>query len=282
MKQNIDLGRLFRALDRRVLVMILIGIVAIVGVRAFFVSPSQNNLVKAKLERTETLKATQDLEKRVDDILSSGTGNIEQIIAELTSWERSLNRSVDDLMFTEAMYTSAQGYVTLDSVTKTESAAEKKEGVQYVEYMITGTGSYDNISKWTERVRFFPGAVVTVKSVDLSVNAKLNPNAVTPGNRDTVPLISVNEPGTRVDFSVTLLAWFDASQRVLATDEDLPLIGLPDGGNAQQPGETGVQVPNGGQNQVPGGSAPGQRNQVPGGTVPGQNNSQGQTPTPNG
>ena len=70
---NIDIGKLLRIIDRRILIMIIVGIVGIVGVQRFFVASTSSSLVSATAERVELQNTTESLETRVDEILSDGT-----------------------------------------------------------------------------------------------------------------------------------------------------------------------------------------------------------------
>jgi hypothetical protein len=240
MNEKINILRIIRLLDRKILLMILVGVLFTSGVQILFVAPSKSALNVAKLENETLIADTTDLEKRVDAVVSGGMDSIDGIANGIKGFEKALAESVDDLAFTESVYLLAGNSVALESVTKIETGNTGNEGVQYVEYSLRGSAPYGVLKSWLKEIVFSGNNIVTVKKIRVAPNSKSKQNS----NDDLAAQTGLEDSAT-VTFDAIMLVWFDSTEPLLdkATDSeatdaaiDTPVVdGVTQTGEATNP-----------------------------------------------
>jgi len=247
---NIDIGKLLRIIDRRILIMIIVGIVGIVGVQRFFVASTSSSLVSATAERVELQNTTESLETRVDEILSDGTISIDAIVTRIGSMETTLPTEIDDLEFSAEIYRLAEQGVLIENIAIADTPEQKPGGVRYVLYQVSGKSPFGSLSQFVSRLGVTGTYVTTVTDISISQDTRSSSVA----NTETRPLASGDN---NTKFIVTLMVWFDDTERLIIgaeTDADTSDAAAgQEAGQAQGTG-TGQQqgAPQGGNNGTSG------------------------------
>ena len=213
---NIDIGKLLRIIDRRILIMIIVGIVGIVGVQRFFVASTSSSLVSATAERVELQNTTESLETRVDEILSDGTISIDAIVTRIGSMETTLPTEIDDLEFSAEIYRLAEQGVLIENIAIADTPEQKPGGVRYVLYQVSGKSPFGSLSQFVNRLGVTGTYVTTVTDISISQDTRSSSVA----NTETRPLASGDN---NTKFIVTLMVWFDDTERLIIgveTDAD--------------------------------------------------------------
>jgi len=205
---NIDIGKLLRIIDRRILIMIIIGIVGIVGVQRFFVASTSSSLVSASAERVELMETTESLETRVDEILSDGTISIDAIVTRIGSMETTLPTEIDDLEFSAEIYRLAEQGVLIDNIAVADTPEQKPGGVRYVLYQVSGKSPFGSLSEFVSSLGVTGSYVTTVTDITISQDTRSS----SVGNTETRPL-AAGDNNTK--FIVTLMVWYDDTERLI-------------------------------------------------------------------
>ena len=206
--KNIDLGKLLRIIDRRILIMIVVGIVAIIGVQRFFVSSTSTSLASATAERIELVETTESLETRVDEILSGGTISIDAIVTRIGSMETTLPTVIDDLEFSAEIYRIAEQNVVIENIAIADTPEQKPGGVRYILYQVSGKSPYGSLSSFVSNLGVTGAYVTTVSDVSISQDTKSSSTA----NTET-KAITLGESNTK--FILTLMVWYDDTERLI-------------------------------------------------------------------
>lgn len=212
--KDFDIGKLLRIIDRRILILIVVGIVGIIGVQRFFVASTSQALEAAVAERDELATNTESLETRVEEILAKGTSSVDAMITRIRLMEEILPTEVDDLTFSAAMYNLADNAIDLQTVTAVDTPAQKPDGIRYILYTLTGDGKFSAVSEFIRRLGVTDEYIVTVQDGKISREMKSS----TPGQKPDMR--QLDTPDNEVKFSVTLMVWFDGGQRVVYEGED--------------------------------------------------------------
>jgi len=264
--KNIDIGKLLRIIDRRILILIIVGLVGIVGVQRFFVSATSNSLVAANAERAELSETTESLESRVEEILSDGTSSIDAMVTRISSMETTLPTEVDDLEFSAEIYRLADTGILVENIAIADTPEQKPGGLQYVLYQVSGKSPFGALSGFVNKLGVTGKYLATVSDISISQDTRSSTTA----NSDARAL---NAGDSNTKFIITLMVWFDSSNRLIIgaeTDEEAADAAAGTAEGQAQDGANGTQ-----QQTTPGnGNAGSSQTQAPANGAAQNNNTQ--------
>lgn len=207
--KNIDLGKLLRIIDRRILILIIVGFVGIIGVQRFFVSSTSDALSTARIEQKELSETTESLEGRVEEILSDGTSSIDTMITRISSMETSIPSEVDDLEFSAEIYRLAGDRVLIENIAVADTPEQKAGDVRYVLYQVTGKTPFGILSGFVQQLGVTGKYIVTVREVKISQDSRSNTLAPQQTSE------ALNTSNSNTNFDLTLMVWYDDTKRVV-------------------------------------------------------------------
>jgi Tfp pilus assembly protein PilO len=235
-KQNIDLSRLLRAVDRRILILIIIGVLATFLLQNFVINPSDRDIASSSAEQVTLQEETASLEQRVQEIISGGTQSIEDISARVDALERVIPTSVDDLVLTAELFQLAGESVLIGSVLESEEQPTKpKTGLNFMRYEIKGSTSLGSLGQFLQVIALTGRHIITVEELTVTVGTQRN-NATQPGQPAAAASGVTTSPV--INFDAKVRVWFDDTTRLLSP-------AAPAGGTtpAATPGNPGANTP---------------------------------------
>lgn len=247
MNKDLNLNRILRSVDRKILVLIIIGVVATFSLQNFLINPTEIRIKAATTESATLEKETQDLEARVQEILSAGTQSIDDVTARVMALEKAVPTVVDDLALTAELFQLAGTDVVIDTVQESEVVPPaSKTGLSYVLYDLTGSGSLGGIGQYLQVIALTGNHIITVDQLDVTVS-KSRTNNRNPQGAVQAPDSVASAPV--VTFTARLRVWYDAKDRLL----DKPATPAPDpsGSAAPQTGGGAASASPGGTAQTP-------------------------------
>lgn len=242
--KNVDIGKLLRIIDRRILILIIVGLVGIVGVQRFFVSATSSSLVAANAERTELSESTDSLETRVEEILSNGTSSIDAMVTRISSMESTLPTEVDDLEFSAEIYRIANDGILVENIAIADTPEQKPGGLQYVLYQVSGKSPFGVLTAFVNKLGVTGKYLATVSDISITPDTRSSTSA----NTEARPL---NAGDSDTKFVITLMVWFDTSDKlIIGTETDEEAVDAEGGqageqtqgdtnGTPQQPAQEG-------------------------------------------
>ncbi len=237
MKNDLNLSRLFRSVDRRIIILILVGVISTLLLQRLIINPTESRITAVTSESADLSESTIALEERVQEIISGGTASIDDVISRVILLETSIPSKVDDLVLTAELFQLGTVGITLDSISESKaSPPASKTGLSYMLYDVSGTGTLGSIKTFLEETALTGTHIITVDQlkVNLATKAKSNQVGMT---ANATPL---------VDFEARLRVWYDSNERLFKNKYE-PAQGkqgeLTSGGGVQQPAQPGATQP---------------------------------------
>jgi hypothetical protein len=209
MNQDLNLSRLLRAVDRRILVLIVVGLLGTFLLQNMLINPAEERIRTTSAESAQLQEETTALETRVQEILSGGTQTIDDVTSRVLLLERTVPVKVDDLVLTAELFQLAGDAVILDTVQESEETPPAATtGLSYVVYDLTGSGSLGSLGQYLQEIALTGTHIITVDQLKVTVgNDRSNRNEQGPRNSvDTTPTIN---------FEARLRVWYDTKDRLL-------------------------------------------------------------------
>jgi hypothetical protein len=223
MNNDLNIGRILRAVDRRIVALILIGLVATFALQTFMINPSEKRITVEAQGSAKLEEETIALEGRVQEILSNGTQSIDDVTARVSALERVIPTAIDDLALTAELFQLAAADITIETISESElTPPAPKTGLSYMLYEVTGSGSIGSLGQFLEVISLTGTHIITVDELKVSAAAQRNGDS----QRQQQNTAGGVNSSPSVDFELRLRVWFDPTERLLnkprtpATDDD--------------------------------------------------------------
>ena len=158
-----------RAVNSKIIILIVAVIVATAGVRFVIVSPAQNSLDNAGVELFDAQADLADLKQRVAEIQRDGNAGVSGLVSRLSMIENAVPLKVDDIALASNIATLARDAgVELRALDRSADPAEKRGTLEMQRYTFTVEGSADAIVTFISQVQSWSGDVVSIGSFQIS------------------------------------------------------------------------------------------------------------------
>lgn len=167
---------IFKKLDKRALLGLVVLIFVALATQVLFVSTSKDELAQLRTSLSTEKKNATELKSRLEQIQRDGTQGIDVLVSRLSTMEKALPVSIDDITLSShfSQIATTAG-VTLEQFDKsTDEKAGKQDILSAQSYNFTVTGDVASVLGFINQVQQWNQDVVTFYSVTLNVKGASN------------------------------------------------------------------------------------------------------------